>query len=101
MGPSFMFEKNIQNLKDDYISSIDQLREFDDKDWKRYGFKKKHIIVIKNKLQNDGDNDDDGDEDDDSNDDLTFDDDDDGWNNSNDNQNNDKSTKTNKQQTDT
>merc|ERR1712228_809013 len=84
--PSFMFEKNIQNLRDDYISSIEQLREFDDGDWKRYGFKNSHIIMIKNKLQNDGDEH----EDDSNDDDLTFDDDDDGWSN-------DKQSKANKQ----
>merc|ERR1712232_442512 len=87
--PSFMFEKNIQNLRDDYITTIEQLREFDDGDWKRYGFKNNHIIMIKNKLQNDGDE-----TNEESNDDLTFDDDDDGWNN-------ETVSKTNKQQTDT
>ena len=93
--PSFMFEKNIQKLKDDYISSIEQLREFDDGDWKRYGFKNSHIIMIKNKLQNDGDeNDKSGHRDDSNDDDLTFDDDDDGWSN-------DKQSKTNNKQTDT
>eukprot|EP00488_Nonionellina_sp_1-RS-2012_P004349 TRINITY_DN9765_c0_g1_i1.p1 TRINITY_DN9765_c0_g1~~TRINITY_DN9765_c0_g1_i1.p1 ORF type:complete len:142 (+),score=40.22 TRINITY_DN9765_c0_g1_i1:123-548(+) len=46
--PSFLTSKYIQNLKDDYITSVDQLREFDDEDWKRYGFKNNHIIVIKN-----------------------------------------------------
>merc|ERR1719350_2657232 len=61
--PSFMFEKNIQNLKGDHISTIDQLREFDERDWKRYGFKKKQIIVIRNKLQQSETNDDDEEED--------------------------------------
>lgn len=87
--PSFMFEKNIQKLKDDYISTIEQLRELDDGDWKRYGFKNSDIIMIKNKLHSGA-----TEKKDDSNDDLTFDDDDDGWSN-------DKVSKTNKQQTDT
>ena len=76
--PSFITSKYIQNLKDDYISSIEQLREFDDEDWKRYGFKKSHITIIKNKLHNnDDDEDDDVDEDEDDDDSQDDDDDDD------------------------
>eukprot|EP01083_Nonionella_stella_P184042 666817_1 len=83
--PSFITSKYIQNLKDDYISSIDQLREFDDGDWKRYGFKKNHIMEIKNKLQSYDDEDDE----------LTFDedeDDDDETQNINQSENNDSTT---------
>jgi len=94
--PSFMTSKYIQSLKDDYVTSIEQLREFDDGDWKRYGFKKNHIIMIKNKLRTeDGDDEEEDDEDDDEDDDdLSFDD-DDGWNN--DKNSNDKNAKTSKQ----
>ena len=87
--PSFITTKYIQNLKSDYISSIEQLREFDDGDWKRYGFKKSHIKIIKNKL-NDDEDDDDDEEDNDQEQDEDDDDDselsdfsDDNWNDNN------------------
>jgi len=48
--PSFVTSKHIQSLKDDYITTVEQLEEFDDGDWKRYGFQPKHVAVIKKKL---------------------------------------------------
>jgi len=48
--PSFITSKNFHSLRDAYVTTVEQLRNFDDGDWKRHGFQAKHIEVIKNKL---------------------------------------------------
>merc|ERR1740123_1403069 len=82
--PSYQADQYFQTLRDDFISSVAQLREFDEVDWRQKGFKAEHIRAIQRELNGDeaeaeaeetGGKD--GDEEDD---DLDFDDDsDDGW----------------------
>ena len=81
--PSFITTKYIKSLRDDHVTSIERLRNFDDADWRRHGVKQSHIAVLRKKLismENEEERgsaqDDDDDEDDDE---LSFDD-DDGWN---------------------
>ena len=92
--PSFITTKYIKSLRDDHVTSIERLHNFDDADWRRYGLKQSHIAVLRKKLNSmeneqeraDGkgkskDTEDmlDDDDDDDDDDELSFDDDDE-WN---------------------
>merc|ERR1719150_2315941 len=90
--PSFITTKYIKSLRDDHVTSIERLHNFDDADWRRYGLKQSHIAVLRKKLSSmeneqeraDGkgkskDTEDMLDDDDDDDDELSFDD-DDGWN---------------------
>ena len=88
--PSFITTKYIKSLRDDHVTSIERLRNFDDADWRRHGVKQGHIAVLRRKLMEDGDDENDGDGDrgnaqsagdeEEDDDELSFDDDTDGWN---------------------